>query len=191
MSYGRNFEFRVPPKGGNRSGRGYLDETVSTTPIGAPVVLTDAGDENVLGLAAYTLATTAQAAPKPGEGGVAVYEYGPAAFAGEDPWLTTHSDMDTIPAGAAIQVVNGTDVKIVLRNTSDETFLQTRAYTGRVMVAGIGIATPTLAVGDYLTPGTGDDDNGYWAETGTAANAWLVITKVDNDRGEVEARLTF
>ena len=87
--------------------------------------------------------------------------------------------------------MNGTDVKIVLRNTSDETFLQTRAYTGRVMVAGIGIATPTLAVGDYLTPGTGDDDNGYWAETATAANAWLVITKVDNDRGEVEARLTF
>ena len=137
-----------------------------------------------------TKATSAQDAPKPGEGGIAVYEYGPAAYAGDDPFLTTYSDKDTVPAGAAVQVVNGPDVKVVLRNTSDETFLNTRDYTGRVMVGGLG-ATLTLAVGDYLTPGTGDDTDGYWEETSTASEAWLVITKVDNDRGEVEARLTF
>jgi hypothetical protein len=86
-------------------------------------------------------------------------------------------------------MVSGSEVKVVLRNTADRTFLNTRSYAGRVMVAGLG-ATPTLAVGDYLTPGTGDDDAGYWAE-GTAANGWLVITNVDAARGEVEARLTF
>jgi hypothetical protein len=58
------------------------------------------------------------------------------------------------------------------------------------MVAGLG-ATPTVAIGDYLTPGAGDDVSGYWAETATAANGWLVVTKVDADRGELEARLNF
>lgn len=190
MSYGRNFEFRVTPHGGQRSGRAYLDESVSTYPIGAPVVLTDGGTENALGQAAFTVATGATNKPAPGEGGIAVYEYGPAGYAGDDPWLTDYSDKDTIPAAASIQVVSGPEVKVVLRNTEDETFLNTREYTGRVMVAGLG-ATLSLQVGDYLTPGTGDDDNGYWAETANADEAWLVITKVDNTRGEVEARLTF
>lgn len=188
-SYGRNFEFRVPPKSSNRSGRHYLVDTTAL-PIGAPVVVDTAESENSLGLLPVTKATSAQDAPKPGEGGIAVYEYGPAAFAGDDPWLTTYSDKDVVPAGAAVQVVNGVDVKVVLRNTSDETFLNTRSYTGRTMVAGLG-STLTLEVGDYLTPGTGDDTDGYWAETATASEAWLVITKVDNTRGEVEARLTF
>ena len=188
MSYGRNFEFRVPPRGGQRSGRYYLNG--AAIPIGAPVVQTDNGTVNALGLAPVTLATGSQVAPKPGEGGVAVYEYGPAAFAGDDEALVTYSDKDTVPSGAAVQVVNGDTVKIVLRNTEDRTFMQQHEYEGRTMVAGLG-ATPTLVVGDYLTPGTGNDDAGYWAETGTAANAWLVITKVDNDRGEVEARLAF
>jgi hypothetical protein len=56
------------------------------------------------------------------------------------------------------------------------------------MVAGLG-ATPTLQVGDYLTPGTGNDSAGYWAETASAANAWLVVTLVDSARQEVEAEL--
>lgn len=188
MSYGKNFEFRVHPTSTNRSGRYYLSET-SAVVIGAPVVL-NADGENDLGLAPVELATGSQAAPKPGKGGILVYEYAPAAFAGDDPQLVLYSDKDTAPAGAAVQVVNGADVKIVLRNTDDSTFLNTRDYEGRTMVAGLG-ATPTLAVGDYLTPGVGNDNSGYWAETGTAANAWLVITKVDAERGEVEARLAF
>ncbi len=187
MSYGKNFEFRVHPTSTNRSGRYYLSDTAQV--IGAPVVL-NADGENDLGLAPVELATGSQVAPKPGKGGILVYEYGPAAFSGDDASLVLYSDKDTAPAGAAVQVVNGIDVKIVLRNTDDSTFLNTRDYEGRTMVAGLG-ATPTLVVGDYLTPGTGNDASGYWAETATAANAWLVITKVDADRGEVEARLAF
>lgn len=188
MSYGNNFEFRVSPDSSNRSGRNYLVDA-TPVPIGAPVLLTG-NAEDARGLAPVTLATGDQAAPKPGEGGIAVYEYGPAGYAGDDPLLTTYSDKDTVPSGAAVQVVNGEDVKVVLRNTSDSTFLNTRSYTGRTMVAGLG-ATPTLSVGDYLAPGVGNGTSGYWAETSTAANAWLVITRVDNARGEVEARVAF
>jgi hypothetical protein len=191
-NYGRNFEFRVPPHSSNRSGRHFLNAGSSTIPIGAPVRVTDDGTVNALGLAPVTLETSGgdQTRPLPGEGGIAVYEYGPAAFAGDDPFLTTYSDKDVVPALAALQVVNGPDVKIVLRNTDDETFLNTREYTGRTMVAG-SPATVTVDVGEYLTPGTGNDTAGYWEVTATAGDAWLVVTKVDMDRGEFECRLAF
>ena len=189
-NYGRNFEFRVPPHSSNRSGRYFLDAGSNTIPIGAPVVSTLNGTVNALGLHPVTLATGAQDRPLPGEGGIAVYEYGPAAFAGDDPWLTTYSDKDVVPALAALQVVNGPDVKIVLRNTDDETFLNTTDYEGRVMVAG-SPATVTVDVGEYLTPSTGNDTDGYWEVTATAAEAWLVVTKVDMARQEFECRLAF
>lgn len=188
-TYGRNFEFRTPPISRDRGGRYYLD---SATPvaIGAPVKVDVSGDANDLDLLPVILATGAQAIPASGMGGVLVYEYGPAAWAGDDPFLTTYSDKDSAPAGAAVQVVSGKNVKVVLRNTEDSTFLAGRDYAGVTFVAGLG-ATPTVAVGDYLTPGVGDGTSGYWAETGTAANGWLVVTKVDTDRGEIEARLNF
>lgn len=189
-TYGRNFHFRVPPHGAQRSGRFYLDNGGSDLVIGAPVVVDTVGDENDLGLLPVDKAAADADRPVPGMGGILVYEYGPAAFAGDDALLTTYSDKDTAPAGKAVQVVNGTDVKVVFVNTEDRTFLNTRDYKGRVMVAGIG-ATPTLAVGDYLTPGTGNDTDGYWKATSTPGDEWLVVTKVDLDRGEVEARLLF
>lgn len=188
-TYGRNFEFRVAPKSVNRSGRYYLAGTDDVA-IGAPVIVDDPATENDLGLIPVVLATGATNKPIPGQGGILVYEYGPAAFAGDDPWLTTYSDKDVAPAGSAVQVVNGDYVKVVLRNTEDQTFLEVRDYDGKTYVAGLG-ATLTLDVGDMLTPGTGNSTAGYWTETSNAAEAWLVVTKVDNDRGEVEARLNF
>jgi len=189
-NYGRNFEFRIPPESEDRQGRYYLDSATAVQ-IGAPVKvdLTVSGI-NTLGLTPVVLATGSQAKPLPGQGGILVYEYGPAAFAGNDPYLTTYSDKDTAPAGAAVQVVKGPDAKVVLRNTAAQTFLHSTTYGAKVMVAGLG-ATLTLAVGDMLTPGTGNTTAGFWAETGTAANAWLVVTAVDNVRGEVEAKLNF
>lgn len=189
MTYGEQFEFRVPPRSGERAGRYYLSEGTGV-PIGAPVVVDTSGEDNVLGLTPVVVADADASRPKNGLGGIAVYEYGPAGYAGDDPNLTTYSDKYNIPAGAAVQVVNGDTVKVVLRNTDDVTFLNTRDYEGRVFVAGLG-ATPTLEVGDYLTPGAGDDTDGYWKETSTEGDAWLIVTKVDADRGEVEARLLF
>jgi hypothetical protein len=191
-SYGRNFEFRVPPVHGQRGGRYILPaDADADLPIGVPVVVPDGaeGDEALTGAIPVELATGAQA-PVKGQCGLLLYEHAPAAYAGFDPALTTYSDIDTVPRGKLVQVISGDMVKVVFRNTEDRVFLQSRAYTGRIMVAGMG-ATPTLAVGDFLTPGTGDDDAGYWAETGSAANAWLVVERVDAARQEVEARFAF
>lgn len=188
-SYGRNFEVTVPPRGENRKGRFYNAEGADF-PIGAPVVASN-GAENALGLAPVTLAAGAQNAPANSQGGIAIYEYGPNAYAGDDTELTTYSDKDLVPDGAAVQVISGDYVKVRFRNTVASTFLNTRSYAGRVMVAGVG-ATPTVAVGDLLTPATTPNDtNGYWQETATAAEAWLIVTKVDSARDEVEAQMAF
>lgn len=189
MSYGRNFEFRVPPHGGQRGARYALADGVTGLPIGAAVAATGSEDDH--GRLLVELAADG-AAPVAGINGIAVYEHGPAAFAGDDPILTTYSDKDTVPADAAVQVVSGDTVKVVLRNTADRTFLNTRSYEGRTMVAGLG-ATPTVAIGDYLEPygASASDTNGYWKETATASNAWLVVTHVDSARNELEARMLF
>jgi hypothetical protein len=188
-SYGRNFEFRVPPHGGERGGR-YSLAGSDALPIGVPVVVT--GDFDDLGRAEVVLATEAADTPHPGAGGVLVYEYGPAAFAGDDPWLTTYSDKGTVTVGEAVQVVNGTETKIVIRNTADSTFMNLRDYAGRNMVEAAAVgATPSVEIGDLLTVGAGDDTSGYWKKTTDATKAWAVVTKVDTARGEIEARLTF
>jgi hypothetical protein len=185
MSYGPNFEFRVPPRGGQRAGR--YSNGAAVIPIGAPVAVDTTADPDTLGLQPTEL-VTAGVAPVNGTHGIAVFEH--IEYRGDDPVLTDYTEKSTIAVGAAIQLVSGDEVKVVLRNTEDETFLNGRDYTGRAMIAGLG-ATVSLAVGDLLTPGGGDDTQGYWVETATADEAWLVVTKVDNDRGEVEARLAF
>lgn len=187
MSYTRNFEFRVAPQGGQRAGRFSAESEIV---IGAPVIVADGAEVDDLGLIPADLAA-ADANVKPGLCGVAVYEYkGQEGWAGDDPYLTTYADKDTVPSGAAFQIVSGHGVKVCLRNTTARTFLNTRDYAGRTMVAGLG-ATPTLQVGDFLTPGAGNDSAGYWKETSTDSDKWLVVTKVDNTRGEVEAVFLF
>jgi hypothetical protein len=202
-TYGRNVEFRIPPKGGYRGGRYSSNVTplsgsgsgngaagTGLIPIGAPIVADNTAGIDALGRQIVKLAEGGSA-PMAGVSGIAVYEYAPAAFAGFDPLLTTYSDLGTVPAGQACQLVNGSSVKVVLGNTYSEVFLGVRTYPGRIMVAGLSSVTPSVAVGNYLTPGTGDDTNGYWAVTGTLANAWMVVTFVDTVRVQVEARLVF
>lgn len=191
-SYGRNFDFRVMPHQGGRGSRYMLGGTTNI-PIGTPVeydgaISTTTFGSGVIGI---NLAIGAQI-PNLGTSGVVVYEHAPAAFAGYDEALTNYSDIDFVPAGKLCQVVHGTDVKIVLTNTVASTFLHTRAYTGRIMVAGFGGATSGDAeIGSYLTPGNGTDVAGYWQTTATAANAWLVVTAANQTALEVEAKMTF
>lgn len=187
-NYGRNFEFRIAPQRGQRNGR-YVNDSAAAIPLGTPVAVTS-DPPDALGREGVEPVTGATQ-PKRGTHGIILVEHiPPTGMAGSDPFLTTYSDIDTAPVGEQVMLVSGDEVKVVLRNTEARTFLNTRDYPGRVMVAGIG-ATPTLEVGDYLTPGVGDDTDGYWAETATEAEAWLVVTAVDLDRGEVEARLMF
>lgn len=186
-NYGRNFEFRIAPERGQRNGR-YVNNSGSAIVLGAPV----AGQGTFDGLEQEEVAlVTGATEPEKGRHGICIVEHNAATgWAGVDPFLTNQADIDTAPEGDQVILVSGETVKVVLRNTEDRTFLNTRDYDGRTMVAGLG-ATPTLEVGDFLTPGTGNDDDGYWAETSTASEAWMVITHVDTDRNEVEARLLF
>lgn len=189
-TYGRNLEFRIPPEGENRPGRYAVPATGATIPLGAPIIATAAGaPTDVYDLQPVALATGATDTPQ-GIGGMVVYEWAPAAFAGVDPYLTTYSDRDFAPLGAAVQMVSGPEVKVVLRNTVASTFLGNRDYPGRIMVAGFG-ATPTIAVGDFLTPGIGNDVDGYWAETADKTKAWLRVVHISVSRGEIEARFVF
>jgi hypothetical protein len=186
MSYGRNFEVIVPPHGRERRGRFFLDG--AELPIGAPVSYGlggTLGAPNDLDLQPVT-SVAGDVAPTE-LSGIAVYEYGPNAYAGDDEVLTNYSDKDTVPAGAAVQVIRGEAVKVRFKNTVAETFLNSRSYTGRTMVDLTGII-----VGDLLQPeATPNDTNGYWQEAVTPANAWLVVTKVDSARAELEAQMTF
>jgi len=188
MSYGRNFEVIVPPHGRDRRGQFFLDNAVDTLPIGAPVSYgtggtvggpNDLGLEPVVNVAGDVAPTELS--------GIVLYVYAPNAFAGDDPVLTDYSDKDTIPAGSAVQVIRGEHVKVRFTNTTTGTFLNTRSYAGRTMVDLTGIV-----VGDLLQPeATPNDTNGYWQEAVTPANSWLVVTKVDSARGELEAQMTF
>ena len=188
--YGDNFEFRVPPDASARGGRYAAPGTA--IPIGAPVVVDTSVAVSPLGLSVVKLAPQGTEAREGASKGIAVYEYGPAAFAGDDPFLTTYSQKSLVPAGAAVQVIRGDPTtKVVFRNTVAHKMLGVGPQrTGRIMVAGLG-ATPAVAVGDFLVPGPGDDVNGYWQAGTDESTGWLVITLVDPVRAEVEARMLF
>jgi hypothetical protein len=186
-SYGRNFDFRRPPEPENRPGRFVLPATGTPVAIGAPIEVDTAGSPNALDLTPVVLATAAGGVN--GLRGIMVYEYGPAAYAGFDPLLTTYSDLGTAPLGAAVQMVSSREIKCVFRNTVAQTFLGTRHYAGRKMVAGV-LGTDVV-VGTFLKPGPGSDANGYWQATATEADAWLVTENVNEAAGEVEARFLF
>lgn len=184
-NYGRNFYFAQPPEGNEREGRYSIAASV---PIGAPVVIASSGDAtDDLGLTRMELAAEGAATPLPGLGGIAVYEQTYTAFHGVDPLVTSYSDLGDVPAGSAIQVIQGT-ARVGYINTEDDSFFGQRDYDGRVMVAGLG-ATPTLEVHDMLTVGAGDGTDGYWKKTTDASLCWLVVTSITN--GRVEARLNF
>jgi hypothetical protein len=199
-SYGRNFEFRIPPNHGARGGRfaapaatlgGGTGSPLGLIPIGAPVVADLVAGLDSAGRQIVKLAPSGTLSSAASDGGIMIYEYGPAAFAGFDPYLTTYSDLDVAPLAAGVQVVAGdASTKVVFTNTTANSFLGIRAYPGRTMVLGIG-ATPTVIVGDFLVPGAGTETGGYWLSTATAAGAWMVITSVDTSRAEVEARMLF
>ena len=194
-SYGKNFDFKIPPVGQDRSGRYYNNEG-SALPIGVPVVVAaGASPSSDKDLLPVTLAAEDANAPDAGMGGILVYEAAPnsVAFAGSDPVLTTYSDIDSAPDGAAVQVIrSGSKAKVWFRNTDAYTFMGNRSYSGRTMVdEAAGSGTVDLQVGDWLCPGAGDDTDGYWKKTTTEADKWLVVTKVDVDRGEVEAEIAY
>lgn len=187
-SYGRGFEFLVVPQSENRKGR-FVTPSTGTWVLGAPVQ--GSGDFDTLDREEVEAAAQGTG-PIKGRSGILVYEYGGGeTWAGDDPYLTLYSDKGEAPNSASVQVVSGPEIKVIFKNVSESTFLQTRTYPARKMVAGVG-ATPTVAVGNYLEPHSSpSDSNGYWVETADAADAWLVVTKVSATLDEVEAQFLF
>lgn len=192
-TYGRNFEFRVQPHGGQRAGRYINPADGDQIVLGAPVLVdTAAGTDSDHRLEVNLATGAGDGRPRNGMGGIAVYEWAPSAFAGDDPLLVTYSDKDYIPVGEPCYLVSGEEVKVCLRNTEEIEFFGQRTYAARKMVAGAGGATPTVEVGEMLRPhDSPSDSNGYWQVTTDEDEAWLVVTAVHNDLGEVEARFLF
>lgn len=175
MSYSRNFGFRDFTNI-VRDGRNKTPATGDPLVLGTAVVVDPANPGQVK-------VPAADASPS-ALSGILVYEH--IQYKGVDASLTEAVDMDTAPKGAYVQVVHGPGVKVWFKNTTTKTLADGREIAGRTMVAGAG-ATPTLAVGDMLTPAT----DGTWKETADPADAWMVVESIDIDRGLVEARLTF
>jgi hypothetical protein len=180
----RNFHFLKSPVQSQRLGRYVASGAIL---IGAPVVADGTVDAN--GQRSLSLATGATV-PKRGKHGILFWVNPYSVAAGFDPATYGYGDLDRVPVGASVQLCSGDDIRIRLQNTADDNFERQRDYPARTMVAGIGIATPTLAVDDYIGPGIGDDTAGYWAET-DAAHAWAIVTAVYNDTGELDAQLVF
>lgn len=191
-TYGRNFDFRQSPDMKHRLGRFLAGETV---PQGAPVVAE--GDEDANGRRSFVLAAEGAARPPVGTGGVALFEQpdnnGLIGNQG-NPLITRSSDFRDVPSGQPAQVVHGTEVRLAFWNTEDDDFDGMRAadpYEGRIMVAGASGATPTVEVDEFLVPGAGNDDDGYWKVGGDADTAWAVVTNVDPESGHVTAQMLF
>lgn len=175
MGYSRNFGFRS------------FENIVRMARHRTP----DSGDQWVIGYGVSVdpanpgrlrLATDGEA-PNPGCG-ILLYEH--IQYLGDDPYLVNPADKDTVPLNQYAQVVRGNGVKVWFKNTTDRALYDGRNLGGRALVAGLSDATPTVAVGDYLTP-AGD---GTWRE-GTAANGWLYVEQLDAEADLVECRLTF
>lgn len=183
----RNFEPRVSPVRGQRAGR-YVLAGSTALPMGVPVVTTGANDG--LGRAKVSLAGEAAATPVNGQGGTLNWET--VFYKGLDPVISTFSDVDTAPVDEAVQVWSGDEVKVCFTNTATGSQPGRPGYPkGRIMVAGLGGATPTVAVGDLLTPGVGNDTDGYWKVTNDPTKAWYVVESVDHTTASLEARSTF
>ena len=181
MGYSRNFGFRdftaITRHGRLRAPTEAVDDAGARNGemlIGTAVVL----DPDNPGFV-----TRPDAAQAPDTGcGIVVYEH--IQWIGTDPLLTTSLDFDTVPSGQYVQVVRGPSVKIWLANTADKTFYDGRTRAGYDLVAGLGTATPTIAVGDYLTV-TAD---GTFTE-GDADTGWLFVEQVDG--AVADCRFTF
>lgn len=189
MSFHRNFEWRVSPRAGESAGR-YVLGGSTPLPLGVPVRVTTSDDG--LGRQVVELATNAnQAKPNSGQGGI--LDFVNIFEQGLDPAISTYSDyVDTVAVGESVIVASGDTLKGAWTNTfsPENQFLYRTGYpNARIQVAGAGITSPTVSVGEFLAPGVGTDADGYWEVTADASEAWLVVTAVEG--GLVEARVNF
>ena len=183
MSYTRNFGFR-DFTGIIRDGRNKVPATGLVAPDNAGFLIGTAVSVDPAN-PGYLVRPAAAAAPT-ALSGIVIYEH--IQFQGVDPFLTTQYDppFQVAPLGRYAQMIKGRGVKVWFKNTLDKPLYDGRIQAGVSLVSGLGGATPTIAVGQYLTPAA----NGLWA-VGNATNGWLQVEYVNNTTGLCEARMTF
>lgn len=183
-TYGRFASFRASPTPQQRDGHCKTGNAVIVQM--APVVIN--GQSAVDGRNTMVAAAEA-AAPKAGSG-VLIYELPYGWDIGRDGPMTTASDIDTCPANTPAQRVQlHSNIKILVQNLSsaDLDYDGMRTYAGRNMFKPADLAS--LAVGDLVTPGAGNDTDGYWKKTTDPALAWGEVAEVDVDAKIVVFRL--
>lgn len=188
-TYGRFGDFLQSPRPEDRLGR-FVNGSGVAIPMFAPVKVIPGSHIDGNGQRPLELATGAQA-PVKAECGIAIYENPTPDIAGLDPVLSRGDDLDYVPINAACQLVSGSYVRLRLINAGDYDLYGQRTYPGRLMVAGLVNPGGTITEGDMLTPGVGTDADGYWAETATAAEAWLRVTGVYPESSEVDVQFVF
>lgn len=176
MSYSRNFGMRSF-ENVVRKARFKTPATGQPFKIGTAVVV---DPDNEGRMKAVTTATAPTALS-----GLVVFEH--IQFQGVDTTLVTNHDtpFDLVPQNRHAQIMSGKGAKVWFKNTADAVLYDGRVRSGSTMVAGLGGATPSLEVGDYLTPSADG-----WA-AGTATNGWLQVEQVNHAAGLVECRVTF
>jgi hypothetical protein len=182
--YGRNAWWLTPPEPSDRRGRYVLgDDILIFSCVTAGTDLDDNGQRELQQAAQNT-------PPKLGKHGILIYENPFGTAPGFDPVQYAFGDFDTAPVGQPAQLVSGRGLKFRLKNTAEEVVQGQRTYAARKMVAGLGGATPTVAVDDFIGPKTSPTDaTGWWQEC-TEANAWAIVTAV-YDTDELDAELVF
>lgn len=185
-TYGRFASFRQSPIPQHRLGR---FKTGSAPIVQFAPVLAGTTLDTADGRTEVTLAAADSDRPNPGRGGLLVWEEAWRALNDLPAVGSRPSDVDTCPAYTQAQVVHGTEVKVLVQNVADEVFEDQRTYEGRNMFNPTDLTT--LAVGNLVTPGAGDDTNGYWKKTSTVSDAWGTVIEVDATYGLVVFQLTF
>jgi hypothetical protein len=178
MAYTRNFGFRSF-ENIVRDGRNKVPATGTPFLIGTAVQVDPANPGQ--------LKRPAAASAPNALSGIVLYEH--IQYQGVDPFLTSPQDypFTVVPLGRFAQMIHGVGTKVWFKNTADKPLYDGRVQPGATLVAGLAGATPTIAVGDFLTPAA----DGTWQETSNQALAWLQVEQVVNSTGLCEARLTF
>lgn len=192
-SLGRFFDFRMSPADEHRldwfkTGASPIAQGAPVTRLSSQTAVDELDGRVILQLAGEGTAR------KVGESGLLVWE---------EPWpnvqldrapIERPSDYDTAPARRPVQVVYGVETQVVLRNISAEAlaFEDQATYSGRNMVKPDDVAD--IELGSLLTPGAGNDDDGYYKLTNDATLAWLRVVDfevVDANQFYLAAQVLF
>jgi hypothetical protein len=163
MSFTRNFEIR-------RYAGTMVRDGSYKTPAGSSLVLGTIVESN----SATPGELKAGVANTTRKGGVGVLWFEHIQYQGVDPNLVLYMDRDTAPAAVYAQIISGSGVKVVYKNTPAVTLVDGRTRAARTMF------DPTsVALGGYLKWNGTTLVVGSAADATPAATDLMRVTKLD------------